>query len=779
MRSVFVTTVLSFLVLVSFAQRVKIPIQSSRWYQLTNAASNLDKLFDGDTKTLPFPGWQLLVSPYEAYYPLLQGEEMTIDSVRMYDREGIFINTPVHLYAIDQQWQRKLIGTFTGERYLSWVGPYPNRLSTFRLDSAIGDFRYLLLQVNGYGFPAELELYGAYTPPTHAATPPAPLRAPLKQMIGINGFAWNFVDQSGSNIYISQQKLNGMKNFRVFRQYLDWQKSEPVEGRYYFSPQEGGGWPLDTIYKTAQENDIEMVATIQNITNWMMASYPDSLRAIDNNPAFYGSNLSDPASYIHQAKLGFQFTARYGRNQNVDPALVSVYTIPAWPGQKVNTKKIGLGTVKYIECGNEVDKHWRGRKGYLTAREYAANLSAFYDGHKGTLGPGVGVKQADSSMIVVMTGTASTTTEYFRAILDWCREFRGHRPDGQVDVCFDVINYHFYSNNAASTANGDATRGAAPEVTGFLTAAKEFVRDAHDYLNDMPVWLTECGYDINQRSPYKAIAIGNRSVLETQADWTLRTALLCAREGLQRCYFFQVYDLDANSSTKFASMGLLNRADHSRKPAADFLYQTNKLFGSYTFREAISNDPAVDRYEHQGQNMYALVVPDETGRTASYTLNLPGYDSAILYTPKAGSDDMDSVTLPTTAGQLSLTVTETPRFVVPFSPTADSLTLVISKGSHQAQQQTTRLKPAEKRAVTKAAVQVYPNPAGNDLHIQKTGSARCTVSLVTLQGSKLLETRITGHAASIRLPQVAAGIYALYLTNEKNEIVHSQFIIKK
>ncbi len=92
-----------------------------------------------------------------------------------------------------------------------------------------------------------------------------------------------------------------------------------------------------------------------------------------------------------------------------------------------------------------------------------------------------------------------------------------------------MINYHLYTNDAKTSQGGNAARGAAPEVSGAATVAASFIEAAHKYANDMPVWVTELGYDVNQGSPYKAIAIGNKTVLQTQADCSLRSSLLDVR----------------------------------------------------------------------------------------------------------------------------------------------------------------------------------------------------------------------------------------------------------
>lgn len=787
MKTFYCTFVLLFLFFHGRTQRVKIPIDSTRWYQLNNTASNLNKLFDGDLSTVPFPGWGLMLSSWEAYYPLLNGERMAVDSIRMYDRENIFTNTPLFVYAITANSERKLLATFTGEKYLAWVGPYPSR-STFVLDTAVGNIRGLVLQVTGYGFPAELELYGTYTPPSVVSSIANPPHEPLKKMFGINGFAWNWVDQSGSNIYISEPKTNAMKSFGGFRQYLDWQKSEPVEGRYYFSPQDGGGWPLDTVYKKAQEMDVDMVATFQNLPAWMVATYPDSLKAIDNNPVRYGNAFSDPASYVEQARLGFQFAARYGRNKNVDSNLVSVYSIPAWYNQKVNSKKIGLGLVKYMECGNEVDKTWRGRKGYLSGREYAANLSAFYDGHKNTLGPAVGVKNADSTMQVVMSGIAFPSTDYLRGIIDWCKDFRGYKADGRVDLCFDVINYHYYSSDRKFYQSTNGTRGTAPEKSVADSVARNFIEAAHAYAYDVPVWITEQGYDINQESPLKAIAVGTRTAAETQADWILRSGLLYARRGFGKSFFYQLFDFDVNYGGKFSSMGLIDKNTFVRKPAADFLYQTIRQFGEYRFVETLNGDPFVDKYEYNGQTMYALAVPDEAGRTATYELNLAGADSAIVYMPTVGSDSMTQEKRATTNGVLPLTVTETPVFVV---PTYAHLITVLPNPAAAKTTRVQNVRPANavaggpadssgaETSSAKETVTVFPNPANDRVFIQNRKPGKWKIVLFNMQGKKIDEAFVSGGEAVVHLQRLPSGIYPLYVLGEDQSLLYSRFVIKR
>src|SRR3954468_3176460 len=92
----------------------KIPIDTLRWYQQNYTKGGLGPLFDGDTNTGPSTGWAKVLANYDAYYPLLPGETMTIDSIKFFDKEGIFVNTPLTLSVITDTWERKPIATFVG-----------------------------------------------------------------------------------------------------------------------------------------------------------------------------------------------------------------------------------------------------------------------------------------------------------------------------------------------------------------------------------------------------------------------------------------------------------------------------------------------------------------------------------------------------------------------------------------------------------------------------------------------------------------------------------------
>lgn len=491
----------------------------------------------------------------------------------------------------------------------------------------------------------------------------------IKNMFGINGYQWDFIlnpNNPSDSWDTYQPKVNAIKTFTQFRHYLDWQEIEPSKGGYTFNPCRMGGWNLDTMYHTAKNNELLMLACLKTLPPWFMTTfYPSNLQNWVYVPAPYGSDLTNPASYTLVAQAAFQLAARYGSNRNVPRSLVTVDTTQRWYGDSKNVVKIGLNQLNYIECNNEPDQWWFGPAAQQTAEQYAANLSAFYDGNKGKLGKNVGVKTADPKMKVVMGGLGTASPAYVQAIINWCKKNRGYRADGKIDLCFDIINYHKYANDGDEPYHyGQASVGLAPELSDIGTIADNFVNVAKSIPNDPEVWITENGYDINQGSVQRAIPIGNKTPLLTQADWTIRSCLLYMRHGIKRLFFYQLFDAYPGNPVQYGTSGLIN-ADLSRRPAADYIVQVKDLMGNYTYVNTTNTDPLVDKYASpdNGKTMYVLTIPDAKGRTGTYVLNLGNSATATIYSLTAGANTATASKVKTTKGKLTVNVTETPVFV--------------------------------------------------------------------------------------------------------------------
>lgn len=773
----------------------KIPIDGKRWYQLTNSPDGIAALFDGVTSDNVVNGYGRVIGTYDSYYPLQPGETFNIKSIKFFDGWGSNPNAPMTLSIITDTWQRISIGAFLGTNDQQWIGPYPNRPTTFTLDNAITNARYLVI-TSSWAYPTEVEFYGTYTLPTPTSTPvptPAALASQkhvkLGQSMGVNAFEWDLEDGNNPAV-VEPVRLAAVKNFTGIRHYLDWEKLESVQGSYTFNPSHMGSWNYDAMYERLKQEGVEVLACLKTLPGWLLASYPADQRDAENVPVAYGQDFAAPSSYIQQAKLAFQFAARYGSNASVNRSLLSVDTSPPrWTNDPVNQVKVGLNLIKYIECDNERDKWWKGRKGYQTASEYAANLSAFYDGNKNTMGPNVGVKNADPNMQVVMGGLASPNPDYVKGMVEWCRQYRGYRPDGSVNLCWDVINYHHYSNDAGSSQAGNPTRGMAPEVSDAGQVAQSFLAMAHQYAGDMPVWITETGFDQNQGSPLKAVAIGSRTVEQTQADWILRTSLAYARWGVERVFLYQLYDDNPTNPLQFSSMGLVN-SDRAPKLAAQYLSQANKLLGTYSYQQTLNTDPVVDRYELNGQSAYVLVVPDERGRTASYTLNLGTAAYADVYRPTSGSA-MSVQRVALQGGQLTLQVTETPLFVLPAGSSlsnvsAATTSALATTASAKSSTQNTVVAAASSGIGETVALTAYPNPFTQESAVQFTNTVTGNATLVVydVQG-RVVRKLFSGSVEAGQMQEVVfkanelpSGIYTVQLTTDK-EVVHQRVVLNK
>jgi hypothetical protein len=486
---------------------------------------------------------------------------------------------------------------------------------------------------------------------------------PLKNMFGINGYEWNFLqDPANPNLksHIYEANMAIIKSFSSVRHYMNWNKLENTKGNYTYNPTNNGSWDYDLIYTRCKQEGILVLADLKNCPTWLVSTYPQNLQDDENVPAAYGPSRNDPATYADQARTAFQFAARYGYNTAVNPALVKVDSRQRWTNDPPNQVKIGMGLIKYIECDNERDKWWKSAATQQTPEEYAANMSAFYDGNKGKLGKNTGVKTADPTMQVVMGGLATADVKFVKRMIAWCKTNRGYKPDGSINLCFDVINYHLYCNDGDILKHSRVTSGVAPELSVAGTIADSFVTLSMSLPQHPEVWLTENGYDINQQSYQKAIAIGNKSVLLTQADWILRSSLFYIRHGIKRLFFYQLFDDIPNGTTQYATSGLAEGG--KRRPAADYILQTNKLMGGYTYKGTINKDPLVDKYQSGTNVIYVLTIPDQKSRTAKYQLNL-GTATANVYTLKPGADVMDKKTVSTASGKLDIAVSETPVFV--------------------------------------------------------------------------------------------------------------------
>jgi hypothetical protein len=266
---------------------------------------------------------------------------------------------------------------------------------------------------------------------------------------------------------------------------------------------------FDNYYKNMRERGIEVTLCLQG-TAYGVYGRPDH-----QGP----SNSTNPASYLGHAQSMFQHAARYGSNPAVNPSLVRVAT--------GTEKKIGLGYLKYFENYNEP------YNGGFSGAQFAAMLSADYDGHMGTLGPDAGIKTADPNAKVVFGGSylgwfgqvsGGRFTFYWlndmmawfdtnRTLEQW-KAAHGGSEAGYVKYPFDVVSVHSYSWD-------NYGNGITPEAYHNYNMIKEFVDNCNALFPGKELYLSEFGWNTSPVGTMRASTPGN-TTYDVQGRWLVR-----------------------------------------------------------------------------------------------------------------------------------------------------------------------------------------------------------------------------------------------------------------
>lgn len=565
---------------------------------------------------------------------------------------------------------------------------------------------------------SEWEIIGDYRP----VSPPAitHFSIPLKNMFGTDGFWWDFnqSNDGSSSSVVNTDRINRMlqAGVNMLRPYITWRHIEPSEGVYAFEPT-SHGWNTDLLMTTCKNNGIEPILLIMGIPPHLYTTYEGTGLISPpydgfSHPAQYFSpvtyanrnNRETPASFDSSAKLGFVCAGRYGRNAAVPTGDMGSY----YTG---NILKKGLDLVNYIELLNEPDATWLGKFAHMDGAIYGAYLSAVYDGHKGTMGAGRGIKNADPTMQVVIPAYAISKTDNFRALIDWCRIHRGFDEDGNIDLPFDVINYHEYSTDGV-TQYSLTTTAFPPELSKTIPTAKEYVRLSQKYCQGKEVWITEWGFDTNQFSAFGPPPISSYSIEEVVGCWSIRTMLNQLAAGLHRSVWFKTFPDNPENPIQFQSMNLLdfqnNPPIYPRKAVSDYRMQLAP-YKEYVYDSTLNTDPYVMKFTNpfSGKVMYAIWAVEDTFPTTAtkwilnvgytstpttgftevtgnYNLSLPGVTSINIRNFRTGGNELTLSTFAVSGGAHNIPYGMFPTIVtLDTVESAPNALPVVSAGSDQ------------------------------------------------------------------------------------------------
>lgn len=491
--------------------------------------------------------------------------------------------------------------------------------------------------------PLEIALYGVRTTALATVPEPTPHDYPtMDKIVGANGFIDDPLDV-----------LAAVGNIREYHNW-DWNDSiedYPNNTIAFLSNSKTNWWNFDDYYKNLQQMGVSVTPVIQGgkASVYGSRSY---------KPVADGDDPEDPASYKCFAEFYFQYAARYG-SATVDDSLLKVY-----PGQP---RLSGLGYLSALECTNEPDATWVDRKGYYTPYEYAALASAAYDGHQNTMGPGVGVKNADPNFELIMGGTANVESDShlnrIKAMKFW---FDFNRTDGVIP--FAALNIHTYCTNTGGQNTGTDSYGISPEAAQMKEMVSEIVDYRDRYMPDKEVWISEFGWDVDQRSPSRATVYGDHTGEEVQAMWLTRAYLILASTGVDRAEMYMSRDASTGAPGKYATCGLVTDKASGEIPRMSWYYVytlKNRMADMHFVQEINSGNDNVWIYQfadENGKKAYALWCPTSDDTTVSnYELSLLGSPESMTLVNFADKNtEGTQISLPVVNGKVTVNVGETP-----------------------------------------------------------------------------------------------------------------------
>lgn len=338
-------------------------------------------------------------------------------------------------------------------------------------------------------------------------------------------------------------------------------------------------WNYDSKFQALKDLGIDVLFCASHTPKYLSAASATNTRNVKPiDPLLEQEDLTittNPQSYKHYGRGGYNIAARYGSNPDVDETYIQL------PDGEPLEK--GLNMFQYMEFGNEQDQYWQGDKGYNTPFEMAARTSAVADGHKGALGAGIGVKAADPNMKIVMGGLAGPLIGYLREMLKFWDATRG-----KGDYPIDAINFHLYniwkSQPNVQTYEFTAEQYALnPEDGELRPAIKEWSAFRDEFLPTKELFITEIGYDEHLNGMISPNYENQEVRSKYKAYWLLRTFLICRADGVDviNQYWYantgvRLEDYTGSQREKFMTCGyvdgIISASDKNRKPLTSYWF---------------------------------------------------------------------------------------------------------------------------------------------------------------------------------------------------------------
>lgn len=410
-----------------------------------------------------------------------------------------------------------------------------------------------------------------------------------------------------------------------------------------------------------------------------------------------GTKASD---YLDKLEFMGQLVARYGAQKVENSKLETA------------DKVSGLNYIKYYEDDNEPDYWWESPK--WPAENYALYCNAVHDGfgvETSGVFPLLGIKSVDSTAMHVIGGLAENSSTYIQKILD--------SSNGRIP--FDVINIHTYCNNTKDAYSPEN------ENFGFEKRLGGFMEWCGNVLSDLPVWLTEFGWDTYLNGTQHSYIYAPE---EQQANYILRSYFVALKMGFEKAFLFMDKDPNSTNTLQYSSSGIISDKGTGmvKKTSYFYLATLQNILGNAVLNEIVlyreplaKNEVYCFQFLNQSSEfIYVLWTrvknsKTDNGTTLNYSLELgyqPEYASVIR--PKDKDYDGEKTELEIKGSELILTLSETPQFVV------------------VAGNKTSFNDSWEK----KMDFQVYPNPAKNTTQISflNPNYQKINISVYSIEG---------------------------------------------
>lgn len=412
----------------------QIKLSKFDYYSRTLFEGTLDTLFDGDTTTKAFAGWNNIA--YKSEVVINFRGLVYLEKLRFYDGQGsqvVKIETSNLLN--------------TNEKRVTIFEGATDKWNTWREYLVGKEIKFIFLSVISAKeeYPAEFEFYGEYITPKIGFYPFISKDTPTisKDKLGICSGNW-----------IDPKLASPFKVVRLWHE-VNWVTTSK-RGEYRFDNGQGlfNGTKIINDYKAL---GIKPILVLQNSPIWLLNG-PNSTHRIEGIPTPFGSNLEDINSYKDISEV-YAAYAKYFKDG-------FIYEIGNEPDKTWQVKGIG-----------EVDKY----DAYYTPFEYGAYVYSAYKA----------IKTACPEATVTMAGLAHMDWRYILAMYDWFVDNTEEKtwPKGLI------VNFHIYCND--STGQRKGTKGISPEDYKLADKVKEFVSVVKGIDPTIKVINTEFGYDTN------------------------------------------------------------------------------------------------------------------------------------------------------------------------------------------------------------------------------------------------------------------------------------------